>query len=532
MYNDSSGSTDLLGDVEGFYESGTALNAGSFVPVDAAPVLDTASGTGVPQGAAAPGSTTDLTISGVGGVPTSNVSAVVMTVTASSSTSPGTITVYPDGSSRPATSNLDYSSGQAIANTVIVPVDSTGQVDFYNDSTGSAQLAAYIVGYYRSGPSGSNSGSYHPLAPTQILDTSSGTGAPQGAVAADGSLGLQVDGVAGVPSSCVSAVALNLTASSGTSSGSLVAYPAGSAEPDTANLDYASGQPIAGLAIVAVSAGGKVDIANRSSGTVQIAADVVGYTECDAGADHDDLWSYADLHGNTTATADDAGDRVGQVINYDPWGTPMANPVSAGNAAVTANFTSFGADAKITDPDSGITIMGARAYNPAEARFTSVDPMQGGCANGYVYVFGDPLSQRDLSGTESACHWQDFLGLWAGAAATIAGGAELAGVGVAEGGLAGGATVGLGVIATGTDANACFRGADKSACVGFGLGVLSTVLGVGGLRSGAGTIAKGMFDSHAFASASGGLFADVFSSADGVADCGSQVESWIWHKLF
>ncbi len=517
VYNDSSGSTDLLGDVEGFYESGTALNAGSFVPVDAAPVLDTASGTGVPQGAAAPGSTTDLTISGVGGVPTSNVSAVVMTVTASSSTSPGTITVYPDGSSRPATSNLDYSSGQAIANTVIVPVDSTGQVDFYNDSTGSAQLAAYIVGYYRSGPSGSNSGSYHPLAPTQILDTSSGTGAPQGAVAADGSLGLQVDGVAGVPSSCVSAVALNLTASSGTSSGSLVAYPAGSAEPDTANLDYASGQPIAGLAIVAVSAGGKVDIANRSSGTVQIAADVVGYTECDAGADHDDLWSYADLHGNTTATADDAGDRVGQVINYDPWGTPMANPVSAGNAAVTANFTSFGADAKITDPDSGITIMGARAYNPAEARFTSVDPMQGGCANGYVYSFGDPYTQPDLTGNNCG-NILKASGLLAGTAATGIGAAILMApeesVALETAGLF------LGIYAAGADLVGCVHDRDAAACVGAGIGIAAAGSGIGSIIAAAhSSTIKSLYDALGANLGLGGFVSDFVTSAESVG-CG------------
>src|SRR5262249_17214856 len=35
-------------------------------------------------------------------------------------------------------------------------------------------------------------------------------------------------------------------------------------------------------------------------------------------------------------------------------------------------------------------------------RFLTVDPIQGGCANTYAYVFGDPLNTHDLSG-QSSC---------------------------------------------------------------------------------------------------------------------------------
>jgi hypothetical protein len=45
--------------------------------------------------------------------------------------------------------------------------------------------------------------------------------------------------------------------------------------------------------------------------------------------------------------------------------------------------------------------MGARAYNPAEARFLSVDPVIGGCANPYTYGYGDPLNDPDLTGQGS-----------------------------------------------------------------------------------------------------------------------------------
>jgi hypothetical protein len=45
--------------------------------------------------------------------------------------------------------------------------------------------------------------------------------------------------------------------------------------------------------------------------------------------------------------------------------------------------------------------MGARTYAPLRGRFLSVDPRQGGCANDYAYVFGDPINHTDLSGRTS-----------------------------------------------------------------------------------------------------------------------------------
>ena len=42
--------------------------------------------------------------------------------------------------------------------------------------------------------------------------------------------------------------------------------------------------------------------------------------------------------------------------------------------------------------------MGARPYHVALGRFLTVDPIEGGCANDYAYVNGDPINQMDLSG--------------------------------------------------------------------------------------------------------------------------------------
>ena len=48
--------------------------------------------------------------------------------------------------------------------------------------------------------------------------------------------------------------------------------------------------------------------------------------------------------------------------------------------------------------------MGARVYIPALGRFLSVDPMDGGTANTYVYV-NDPVNDYDLGGTIGWKKW-------------------------------------------------------------------------------------------------------------------------------
>jgi hypothetical protein len=42
--------------------------------------------------------------------------------------------------------------------------------------------------------------------------------------------------------------------------------------------------------------------------------------------------------------------------------------------------------------------MGARQYSPTLGRFIEVDPVEGGSANDYDYVDGDPINQIDLDG--------------------------------------------------------------------------------------------------------------------------------------
>lgn len=51
--------------------------------------------------------------------------------------------------------------------------------------------------------------------------------------------------------------------------------------------------------------------------------------------------------------------------------------------------------------------MGVRSYVPAMGRFTSLDPILGGSANGYEYAMEDPINMFDLDGRKP--HGNDCL---------------------------------------------------------------------------------------------------------------------------
>jgi len=121
---------------------------GAFVSVGPARVLDTRKGTGAPVARVAAKGTLHVSVRGVGGVPASGVSAVVLNVTVVAAGGSGVLTVFPDGAARPTASNLNFVTGQTVPNLVVVPLGSNGKVALYNGSTGSTDLVADVAGYY------------------------------------------------------------------------------------------------------------------------------------------------------------------------------------------------------------------------------------------------------------------------------------------------------------------------------------------------------------------------------------------------
>jgi hypothetical protein len=195
-------------------------------------LLDTTTGVGADQAAVAAGDTVHLQVSGRGGLPGAGVSAVVLNVTVTEPTKAGHLTVYADGTPLPETSNLNFVAAKTVVNLVLAQVGANGKVALQNSSTGNIQLLAEVSGSYLSGAR-TSAGAFESLTPSRLLDTRYGVGADRVAVAAGGTLHLQVSGSGGVPVSGVSAVVLNVTVTEPTGQGHLTVYPDGDAKPGT-----------------------------------------------------------------------------------------------------------------------------------------------------------------------------------------------------------------------------------------------------------------------------------------------------------
>jgi hypothetical protein len=149
-------SVQLVADVAGYFIGGVPTAVGTFGSVSPARLLDTRAATEVGgiRGPIAAGRSVSFQVDGKGGVPASDVSAVVLNVTVTGPTGPGVITAYASGAAVPTAttaSNLNYVKAQTVPNLVVAPVGADGQVSLVNISSqhSSVNLIADVAGYYR-----------------------------------------------------------------------------------------------------------------------------------------------------------------------------------------------------------------------------------------------------------------------------------------------------------------------------------------------------------------------------------------------
>ena len=274
IYN-AVGSTEVIADVAGWYDSGLlGLTGARYHPLTPARLLDTREGIG---GASrlGPNDAKSVQVTGRGGVPATGVSAAVLNVTVTGTTSPSFLTVFPSGEAVPLTSNLNYLGGQTVANAVVVKVGASGRISIYN-SAGSTEVIADIAGWFDSNLVNLRGARFHPVTPARVLDTRQGTGAQATPLGAGSRLNLPVTGRGGVPTAGVSALVMNVTVTAPTSLSYLTVFPGGETLPVTSSVNYVAGQTVPNLVTVKVGAGGQVAIYN-ALGTAHVIADVAGW---------------------------------------------------------------------------------------------------------------------------------------------------------------------------------------------------------------------------------------------------------------
>lgn len=111
----------------------------------------------------------------------------------------------------------------------------------------------------------------------------------------------------------------------------------------------------------------------------------------------------------TLTNQDDTASGLDSWTRYTEYGHPTTTPPADDTGAAGNGYGWLGAHQRTTTP-IGITLMGARLYNPTTGLFTSTDPVYGGNETDFGYP-NDPINKQDTTGT----HWLK----WAATAATF-----------------------------------------------------------------------------------------------------------------
>jgi hypothetical protein len=256
------GSADVVVDEEGYFAapSGTA---GGYNALPPARLLDTR-----PSQTMSTGSTIDLPVLGVGGVPATGVSAVVLNATATNTASQGFFTLFPSGTSRPTASNVNWAAGWTIPNRVIVKVGGNGKVSIYNGQ-GAADAVIDVSGYFTD--STASGKFFTQLSPVRVLDTrvSGGTLGPNGTLA-----NFQITGSNAVPAGAT-AVFLNTTVTNTSAPSFLTVFP-NAPKPTASDLNWVAGQTIPNLTLGTLSSSGTTSFYN-GVGSTDLVLDLSGY---------------------------------------------------------------------------------------------------------------------------------------------------------------------------------------------------------------------------------------------------------------
>jgi hypothetical protein len=269
-----SGSTHALADVVGWFDSdgGTARSRFSSLTPDR--ILDTRTGVGAARARLGAQRTLSLQVTGRGGVPAAGVSGVVMNVTVTNPSAPSFLTLYPSGQSMPLASQLNFVPNQTVPNLVFVATGAHGRVDIYN-AGGETNVIADVVGWLDNGSHAARS-DFAALPPRALLDTRSGAGGRSDPLRPGDTATIQVTGQAGVPSSGVAGVLLNVSALDPSAAGFLTVYPTGTERPLASNLNFLPRSSTANVVAVPVGQDGRIDVYNPL-GTTHVRADVVGF---------------------------------------------------------------------------------------------------------------------------------------------------------------------------------------------------------------------------------------------------------------
>lgn len=145
----SQGWTDVIVDVNGWFTDGTntTVTAGLLTATTPVRIVDTRDGTGGYSAPLGPGSWLSFPVAGQPGLPGSGVRAVVINLTTTGGTAGSYLSVTPAQSASIATSDLNFTAGETVANLVVATVGNDGRVYVFN-SQGSTAVIVDLIGWF------------------------------------------------------------------------------------------------------------------------------------------------------------------------------------------------------------------------------------------------------------------------------------------------------------------------------------------------------------------------------------------------
>ncbi len=265
----SSSPVNVLVDINGWFKG-----PGGFTSVNPDRVVDTRVGAPnglrvVPKAKVGPSNILEVKVSDLPGglTPASGIRAVSLNVTATDASAAGFLTVYGCGT-RNTVSNLNYTAGSTVPNTVITPISATGTICIYSSTP--VNVLVDINGWFAD-PSDLTS-----VNPDRVVDTR--VGAPNGLrvvpkakVGPSNILEVKVSDLPGglTPAGGISAVSLNVTALDATTAGFVTVYSCGTRNT-VSNLNYTAGGVSANAVLTPISATGTICIYSSSPADILI----------------------------------------------------------------------------------------------------------------------------------------------------------------------------------------------------------------------------------------------------------------------
>ncbi|MFC8300671.1 hypothetical protein [Micromonospora orduensis] len=324
-----------------------AGRGGDYVPIDSIALLDTRDGTGGTSGLRPAKSVTTFTAVGVGGIPATGVTALMVDVTAINPTANTFLTIYPDLTD-PKASAMNASIGEVITNSAVVKPGTNGKLAVRN-AGGNVHIRVDVVGYFTTATGSTGSG-FVPVNHTRVVDSRSGQGITAGTLPTSGTRVANISGGGLVPSTAT-AVMLDVVVSGATGNGWMTV---GSSAVAETGIDYVKGITSMGM-VVKLNPGsnGSVTLDNRGS-AVHVAITVQGY------------W--------TGSATTGAGLRpVPATTLYDSRFPSGAQPVPANGSVDVAVGGTNGL------PTRGIAaaVLNVHAVAPTVAGFLTVTPLDG-----------------------------------------------------------------------------------------------------------------------------------------------------------